>query len=231
MASRRRGFTLIELLVVIAIIAILAAILLPVFAQARESARKTSSLNNIRQIGLGLIMYTQDYDEMLPPRNDAVENFGDPGAPSNFLGAIQPYTKNGKILSCPSVQGNFTGIEPTPTSDSSYMGNGVVMGRSLAVVPAPADIVYLQELRWRTRYAWLRPVTYDQGATYTYWHWKAPDGREGYSNNHQEGGNLLYIDGHARYRRGTALKSGDFGLLPGDDTWAAPDNKSYTPAF
>src|SRR2546429_8509984 len=66
MTVRKTGFTLIELLVVIAIIAILAAILFPVFAQAREAARKTSSLSNTKQLGLGVMMYVQDYDEMYP---------------------------------------------------------------------------------------------------------------------------------------------------------------------
>src|SRR5476651_819462 len=64
----RHGFTLIELLVVIAIIAILAAILFPVFARAREQARRTSCLSNMKQIGLALFMYAQDYDETLPER-------------------------------------------------------------------------------------------------------------------------------------------------------------------
>src|SRR5262252_4110816 len=73
-----RGFTLIELLVVIAIIAILAAILFPVFAQAREAARKTSCLSNMKQLGLGLLMYAQDYDEQTCPWDIAVNATGAP---------------------------------------------------------------------------------------------------------------------------------------------------------
>src|SRR5207249_3020322 len=83
----RRAFTLIELLVVIAIIAILAAILFPVFAQAREKARQTVCLSNMKQVGIGLQMYAQDYDETLPMANDQVENFALPSARPNFLGS------------------------------------------------------------------------------------------------------------------------------------------------
>src|SRR3954449_5967067 len=76
---RKLGFTLIELLVVIAIIAIMAAILFPVFAQAREQARKASCQSNLKQLGLGLAMYTQDYDETYPPPYYTLKNSTPPG--------------------------------------------------------------------------------------------------------------------------------------------------------
>jgi prepilin-type N-terminal cleavage/methylation domain-containing protein/prepilin-type processing-associated H-X9-DG protein len=108
---KRRGFTLIELLVVVAIIAILAAILFPVFAQAREKARQTSCLSNIKQLTLGFIMYSQDYDESFPQWKWD-ENYSSPwgdkssvspnNASSVWYYAIYPYVKNSKIYACPS---------------------------------------------------------------------------------------------------------------------------------
>ncbi len=94
----RQGFTLIELLVVIAIIAILAAILFPVFARARENARRSSCQSNLKQIGLGLIQYTQDYDEKYP-----VLRGGSTGNNVNGVWVItQPYLKSTQIYQCPS---------------------------------------------------------------------------------------------------------------------------------
>src|SRR5260370_32950282 len=102
--NHRRGFTLIELLVVIAIIAILAAILFPVFAQARESARAISCLSNTKQIGLGQLMYAQDYDENIMP--NFVTNRWLTNQVQQIAGSwhviIQPYIKNEQILFCPS---------------------------------------------------------------------------------------------------------------------------------
>ena len=89
--SKTRGFTLIELLVVIAIIAILAAILFPVFAQAREKARQSSCLNNEKQIGIGMLMYTQDYDECFP----MLQWIDASGQAIDWMSAIYPYIKNG----------------------------------------------------------------------------------------------------------------------------------------
>src|SRR5262249_52304866 len=109
--SRRHGFTLIELLVVIAIIAILAAILFPVFAQAREKARASACLSNTKQIALSLYLYVQDYDETTP--GGCFANFGCPidengkKSATNFtaLWPLRPYIKNDQVLICPSVTG------------------------------------------------------------------------------------------------------------------------------
>src|SRR5689334_18094759 len=111
--SHRRAFTLIELLVVIAIIAILAAILFPVFAQAREAARMSSCISNQRQIGMGLTMYLQDYEETLPAADWGNAFVGPPFtvfgfqngagvAPPTWADVFQPYVKNTKIMKCPS---------------------------------------------------------------------------------------------------------------------------------
>jgi prepilin-type N-terminal cleavage/methylation domain-containing protein/prepilin-type processing-associated H-X9-DG protein len=97
----RRGFTLIELLVVIAIIAILAAILFPVFARAREKARQTSCLSNVKQMMLGVMMYTQDYDERLCiGARWFVGGVG--GTGRYWIDGLEPYVKNVQIFKCPS---------------------------------------------------------------------------------------------------------------------------------
>src|SRR5579871_6424892 len=96
------GFTLIELLVVIAIIAILAAILFPVFAQAREAARKTSCISNLRQINTGVAMYTQDYDESLPL--NFLQDLNTTEVWFSWHDFVQPYMKSWNILICPDSE-------------------------------------------------------------------------------------------------------------------------------
>ncbi len=127
MRSLQRGFTLIELLVVIAIIAILAAILFPVFAQARERARAISCVSNMKQIGLGLIMYTQDYDETYPAAQSITAPInGEPVGGFNSSvrwrtpidTQLSPYIKNDAVWGCPSD------TSPIATLDTSYYHDG-----------------------------------------------------------------------------------------------------------
>src|ERR687891_88477 len=106
---QQRAFTLIELLVVIAIIAILAAILFPVFARARESARSASCRSNLKQIGLAAAMYKQDYDETMPFQvNGSAWTFHptDPANQTYWGWFYLPYSKNQQIWACPSAREN-----------------------------------------------------------------------------------------------------------------------------
>jgi prepilin-type N-terminal cleavage/methylation domain-containing protein/prepilin-type processing-associated H-X9-DG protein len=133
-----KAFTLIELLVVIAIIAILAAILFPVFAQAREKARQTTCLSNVKQTGLGVMMYVQDFDEGYPCNwfgSGSAEpwRYRDPvnGNPNNryrWMDAVQPYIKNAQLFGCPSAPGNNrytyrTRDQLTGVADSSSLNS------------------------------------------------------------------------------------------------------------
>ncbi|MCC6729132.1 MAG: DUF1559 domain-containing protein [Chthonomonadales bacterium] len=134
MLTKRRGFTLIELLVVIAIIAIPAAILFPVFAQAREKARQASCLSNLKQTSLAVMMYTQDYDEMYPKAEfwDSGTSFGNYYMWSSVL-CTQPYIKNLNVLRCPSDQfqaghdAAYYGLIPATRKPSplTYMANAI----------------------------------------------------------------------------------------------------------
>src|SRR5438045_2165890 len=112
----KNGFTLIELLVVIAIIAILAAILFPVFAQAREKARQISCLSNEKQIGLGFLQYCQDNDETFP-YGLSLGN----GTYTAWPDAIQPYMKSTKILSCPD-DGPAGAPDPNAADGNAWKG-------------------------------------------------------------------------------------------------------------
>ena len=103
------GFTLIELLVVIAIIAILAAILFPVFAQVREKARAITCLSNEKQMGLGLIQYSQDSDEQMPPAWFGYPTYGFPGN-ARWMDVIQPYVKSSAIFSDPDSQTKYVPV-------------------------------------------------------------------------------------------------------------------------
>lgn len=121
MNQKTKGFTLIELLVVIAIIAILAAILFPVFARARENARRSSCQSNLKQMGLAVMQYTQDYDETYPrglPQGPA--RVAGNGTGAGWGGQVYPYVKSMAVYTCPSSGANRTGAGP---QDISYSFN------------------------------------------------------------------------------------------------------------
>jgi len=105
---RKRAFTLIELLVVIAIIAILAAILFPVFAKAREKARQSACSSNVKQLALGVLQYSQDYDGWTPPRYYRLDPAA-AGGPNIWDNLVQPYVKNTQISHCPSEPAMYYG--------------------------------------------------------------------------------------------------------------------------
>jgi prepilin-type N-terminal cleavage/methylation domain-containing protein/prepilin-type processing-associated H-X9-DG protein len=165
---RRRGFTLIELLVVIAIIAILAAILFPVFAQAREAARKAACQSNLKQLGLGVMMYVQDYDETMPLNDGAGNSAGTywaypPTARSPLVASLlrnrsccwanslQPYIKNDGIYHCPSCPltkfGNFNQALTAGTREIpiSYVFNGQLANSGLTAIQAPSVCIMMWE--------------------------------------------------------------------------------------
>nr|AUN36255.1 hypothetical protein [uncultured bacterium] len=108
---KRKAFTLIELLVVIAIIAILAAILFPAFARARENARRTSCMSNMKQMGLGVMQYTQDYDEKYPQAYYYPDDNSSAGGYAHWSGTIFPYVRSNQLFVCPSDA--LGGMAPT----------------------------------------------------------------------------------------------------------------------
>jgi prepilin-type N-terminal cleavage/methylation domain-containing protein/prepilin-type processing-associated H-X9-DG protein len=204
---KQRGFTLIELLVVIAIISILASILFPVFARARENARRASCMSNEKQMGLGLMMYAQDYDEKLPQYNYGVLSAG-----GYWNQQIYPYVKNQQIFRCPSARAttaDFTSLYySTYAIDGTAQGSGYIyagVGTPLASITEPAITWMLVEsqystFRWENN-GWGRAAI--SFATPT-----VPEDSDAFRKDaHLDGSNVTFADGHVKW-----VKNGSHGV-------------------
>jgi prepilin-type N-terminal cleavage/methylation domain-containing protein/prepilin-type processing-associated H-X9-DG protein len=190
---RRRGFTLIELLVVIAIIAILAAILFPVFAKAREKARQTSCLSNVKQIMLGVLQYAQDNDETLPP--GAIPKWV--GLQVKWYDTLEPYLKNSQILTCPSKSGSL-GYGWNYQEFGYYEeSHGTGWCTTLGAIEAPAETILLGD-------------SGDTVATDNHYLYRRTDAS--LPKRHNEGGNMGFCDGHAKWYSHSALMKREPGV-------------------
>ncbi len=200
------GFTLIELLVVIAIIAILAAILFPVFAHAREKALQASCASNEKQLMLAILMYVQDYDETMPFCQ--INDYTEPSIP----GKIMPYVKNNKLFECPSAKSEY--LSPL---NCSYFWNGVVMQYPfqvrIAQINRPADIAAIWEYGWTHFRTYARPCN-GSGAS-DGWGYFWYSGWYGH-RIHNGGGNYAFCDGHVKWLKEDQQFSGVYGLTPKD---------------
>jgi len=200
----RRGFTLIELLVVIAIIAILAAILFPVFARAREKARQASCLSNVKQLTLGLLMYVQDYDEKFTDDNFIDDAVFTPPPPDHnrcyWRYKIQPYVKNWQLFLCPSGEDRDWSAVNTQ-GQGSYGYNTWLNNVRLAMVQNPSDRLLFADARhWAAPACWPGNVAYPSyNAGYN------PCGAANQPNwtdahtRHNGGTNIGFVDGHAKW--------------------------------
>ena len=205
--ARSRGFTLIELLVVIAIIAILAAILFPVFARARESAHRTACSNNMKQVLHAIIMYAGDNDETLPYQQDGdICNWGESDHAVWIKGAM-PYTKTKAVWFCPNA---FDSVKNpiTDKSFSNYWYNGQASAKAISDVKQPSESTVFAEWAYRDSCTGMRPYP-DQKCGYPVRDGTCPDtwhANSEWGNNHtsgkanMRGANWPYIDGHVRFK-------------------------------
>src|ERR1043165_114186 len=211
--SSRSGFTLIELLVVIAIIAILAAILFPVFALAREKARSISCTSNFKQTGLAVSMYMQDYDGTWPLWWNGEENhIGDANYGRYWAGAIDPYVKNNRVRKCPSdiydtpsdyPKGtSIQGTVQSMTSNRNIQFDERVALNGTWLHPAMKDVEITNVARTIGVHG---AVGADEGRTTpiqdSYPGWWGTDETAYGDTHHYRGGNYVFFDGHAKWLR------------------------------
>jgi len=209
-AFTHKAFTLIELLVVIAIIALLAAILFPVFARARENARKSGCLNNLKQLALGVTQYTQDYDETLPAAADVVVQkggwtyfsvFGSGSTAPVFdvtQGTIYPYVKSAQVYVCPSDTGGQKSGDSyamVACMVSTTAVSGYRAGRALSVFDKPSAFAMLAEETQPPN------NSTDDGYFATV---------NPFTARHLDGTNLAFLDGHVKFYRPEQIASSKF---------------------
>jgi prepilin-type N-terminal cleavage/methylation domain-containing protein/prepilin-type processing-associated H-X9-DG protein len=195
----RRGFTLIELLVVIAIIAILAAILFPVFAQAREKARQASCLSNCKQLGSAAQMYFDDYDEQRLLDADNLYTNKALRKATCYFTALFPYTKTSAAWICPSDIGGPDGLPPRAADgETSYKVNGWALywpGYSKqAPIETPSKCWFVVDAQPRSQLyvgGWIQATIFGGPS----WFYQATKAR------HSGGYNLTYLDGHAAWHK------------------------------
>jgi len=231
------GFTLIELLVVVAIISLLAAILFPVFARARENARRTSCMSNLRQIGLGMMMYTQDYDERYPQAVRGNSGAGGGGyisgaacaglpcshfyiAPDgggnykmySWMDILYPYTKSIQVYECPSATG-ASPVATDPDGDlANYGYNGYVSNWQYG---SPKGIPYAMAAIPNPSQTVLIMDCHNVNSIYinpgSYGGWDVFNPDRGASETpHISGTNVAFADGHVKWaiRTDPILKKG-----------------------
>jgi len=244
---RRNGFTLIELLVVIAIIAILAAILFPVFARAREKARQASCQSNLKQICLAALMYVEDYDGTWIGGGCAVNKTGMatdwPGTVGslNRFGPdrhwpllVNPYVKNAQLFNCPSSSNslnlptyynyayNFSGLCSRTGVPGTYIG--VYQGWPVSKIKAPSETFAFLDARYgHNNYGFSYPAGYAP-AGWAVFLGTAADDNDNRADRHNGMANVAFCDGHVKSLPRDALMQ---NVGPASNSWTVPWNTKW----
>lgn len=235
--KENRAFTLLEILVVIAILALLAAILFPVMARAKESAKKTVCLSNIRQLSFGLGLYVTENNDTFPasaedpssglpywfPGDNMPLGFIDPAEKQNWGAGILPYVTNRDVFVCPSARLDTSpvfGVVPAPGGNASYMYNGAVSRKSFSQISSASRLVVLHGSSRTTRDAYVQPTPFGtqdaKGEVFFDTVHGVPVCNgidiDKAGSVHSSGDNYIWADAHAKYKRRTAMTFAEMGI-------------------